>query len=129
MDEPNAASVALIRAGQVLLIERAFEPFKGDWTLPGGRREPGETIEGCAIREIGEELRLAIAELQPVMTMEISPRFRLAVFATARFTGEIVASAEIAAWAWVRPETIGMLRTTPDLDVALRRAFSLYELG
>ena len=129
MDEPNAASVALIRAGKVLLIERAFEPFKGDWTLPGGRREPGETIEACAIREIGEELGLAVSELRPVLTMWISPRFRLAVFATTRFTGEIVASAEIAARAWVRPGSVETLRTTPDLDVVLKRAFSLYELG
>ena len=50
----NAASVALIRKTQLLLIQRARAPMEGLWTLPGGRLEPGETIEACAQREVLE---------------------------------------------------------------------------
>jgi 8-oxo-dGTP diphosphatase len=38
-----------------LFIERALEPFKGRWALPGGFVRPGETPEAAARRELGEE--------------------------------------------------------------------------
>ena len=125
--EPNAASVALIRDGEVLLIERAFEPFKGMWTLPGGRREPDESIEATAVRELMEELGVAVENLRPVVLLGIGHGFRLQVFASDQFVGELVPSSEIAAWRWVRPAAIGGLATTPDLDRVLAAATALYD--
>lgn len=49
----------------VLLIERAEEPFKGTWALPGGFLQPDETIEACARRELLEEPGL-LAEIHLV---------------------------------------------------------------
>jgi 8-oxo-dGTP pyrophosphatase MutT (NUDIX family) len=123
--EPNAASVALVRGGEVLLIQRAFPPLNGFWTLPGGRREPGESIEATAIRELAEELGLDVARLQPVLRLGVAGRFRLQVFATRSFAGEVTPSREIAGWRWVRPEAIRDLPTTPDLDRVLARAFAV----
>ena len=37
---------------QVLLWERAREPFLGAWALPGGRLDPGETLEGSIRRHL-----------------------------------------------------------------------------
>jgi ADP-ribose pyrophosphatase YjhB (NUDIX family) len=129
VEEPIfAASVALLRGPEVLLIERVKPPYAAYWTLPGGRLEPGESPEHCAIREIGEELGLAISDLRPVLTMTVSPEFpsRLAVFATRRFAGTITPSDEIAAWRWLSPGAIGNLRTTPRLAEVVDRAFSLF---
>ena len=51
--------VALIeKAGSVLLVKRAVEPGKGDWGLPGGFIESGETITAAALREVKEETNL-----------------------------------------------------------------------
>jgi ADP-ribose pyrophosphatase YjhB (NUDIX family) len=124
-NEPNAASVALVRGDEVLLIQRAFAPLQGLWTLPGGRREPGETIERTAVRELAEELALRVDGLQPVLQMGVAGRFRLQVFATRSFAGGLAPSPEIAAWRWVRPAAIGDLPTTPDLDRVLARAFAV----
>jgi 8-oxo-dGTP diphosphatase len=131
MNEANAASVALIRADEVLLIQRAFPPFQGLWTLPGGRREPDETIEECAIREVREELGLGVFALQPVITMAIgdAPRFLLAVFATTGFEGVILPSDEILDYRWMTSPRIEGLATTPDLDNVLRLACGLFEQG
>ena len=125
----NAASVALINAGKVLLIQRAFAPYQNLWTLPGGRIEPDETIEACAAREIREELGLIVFGLQPVLTQALGQdkQFQLAVFATMTFEGDITPSDEIKAHQWVSPNVLGALRTTARLDVVLDRAFALFD--
>lgn len=125
--EPNAASVALIHGDEVLLIQRAFAPYQGLWTLPGGRHEPGETIQETAIREIREELALDVVGLKAVTAMRLSTGFLLQVFATQRFSGALRPSPEIADWRWLQPDQIGGLATTPGLDDVLERAFALFD--
>lgn len=39
----------------VLLIERAHQPFKGNWALPGGFLNDNEGLDQCAARELAEE--------------------------------------------------------------------------
>ena len=40
---------------EILLIERARAPYQGCWALPGGFKEPDETLEAAALRELAEE--------------------------------------------------------------------------
>jgi ADP-ribose pyrophosphatase YjhB (NUDIX family) len=122
-----AASVALVRKHEVLLIQRARPPSAGAWTLPGGRLEPGETAEGCAIREIREELGLAVFGLRPVTLIEVRGH-QLRVFATEGFEGEIVPdAAEVRQWRWARPNDLAALRTTLDLGDVMRRVLRMYD--
>lgn len=46
---------------KILLIKRDTLPFKGYWALPGGRMDPGETVEQTCIREVKEETGLDVA--------------------------------------------------------------------
>lgn len=127
IDTPNAASVAIVREGKVLLIKRAFAPYQHLWTLPGGRAEPGESIEQCAVREITEELGLVIRNPRPVLVQALGRDglFRLAVFATRDFSGQIRPSNEIADHKWMAPAALPALRTTSRLDDVLAKAFAV----
>ena len=50
-----AAGVVCLRCGEVLLIRRGKPPRQGEWSLPGGRIEWGETAAEAALRELTEE--------------------------------------------------------------------------
>lgn len=128
---PDAASVALIAGNKVLLIKRAFAPWRGAWSLPGGRLEPGETIEDCARREIFEELGLRVSSLRPVtcLAFESPNRFQLQVFASEWFDGVIKPSGEVSEIAWIERAGLADLPTTPDLDRVLALAFSIVGQG
>lgn len=45
---------------KILLIKRNTRPFVGYWALPGGRMDPGETINQTIIREVKEETGLDV---------------------------------------------------------------------
>jgi 8-oxo-dGTP diphosphatase len=51
---------------KILLIKRNTIPFKGYWALPGGRLDPGETIEQTIIRDVKEETGLDVTIVRKV---------------------------------------------------------------
>jgi 8-oxo-dGTP diphosphatase len=50
-----AVGIVCLRGDQVLLIRRGTPPRQGEWSLPGGRIEPGERAVDAALRELREE--------------------------------------------------------------------------
>ncbi len=47
--------VVCLRGREVLLIQRGKPPREGQWSIPGGRMEWGETVTDAALRELREE--------------------------------------------------------------------------
>ena len=83
----------------VVLIRRGSDPFKGQWALPGGFVEVGETVEAAAVREAAEETGLVVelAHLVGVYSEpERDPRgHNVSVAFLARvFGGELLASTD-----------------------------------
>src|SRR5437660_754322 len=65
---------------KVLLIERALEPFKGRWALPGGFVRVEETLDEAARRELEEEAGLKNVFLEQLYTfgaVDRDPRERV----------------------------------------------------
>ncbi|MER8473677.1 NUDIX domain-containing protein [Mesorhizobium sp. M1328] len=66
-----ASAVVLDEEGRLLLVQRAHQPDKGCWTLPGGCVEAGETLEQAVIREVAEETGLAIRVVREVGQLKV----------------------------------------------------------
>ena len=65
MSKPNtpaltADAIILYKEDNIILIRRGHPPFKGEYALPGGFVDVGETIESACIREAKEETNLDV---------------------------------------------------------------------
>ena len=107
------AAAALVDAdGRVLICQRPQgKQLAGLWEFPGGKVEAGETPEACLIRELEEELGIAVTHacLAPfVFASHEYESFHLLMplYLVRRWSGTMAAR-EHAALAWVKPSRLG----------------------
>lgn len=62
----TAAAIIEFPNDKILLIKRGTRVFRGHWALPGGRTEPGETVEETVVREVKEETGLDVEILKKI---------------------------------------------------------------
>lgn len=105
MLEPLEVAVAVIeREGRFLITQRKpSDSFGGLWEFPGGKLEPGESMELALAREIEEELglRVEVAGLRMVIRHQYPARaVRLHCFDCRVVSGDPRAI-DCADWRWV----------------------------
>jgi ADP-ribose pyrophosphatase YjhB (NUDIX family) len=109
-ENPAVTAFALIeRDGCYLVLERAHEPYRGRWDLPGGFVEAGESPLDAVRREVLEETGLQIEEpaIIGVYTSRYGDEGKWTVdvaFHCAGAAGELRLSPESADAAWVAIE-------------------------
>jgi ADP-ribose pyrophosphatase YjhB (NUDIX family) len=70
-DRPFVGCLAVVRRGcRILLAERSVPPGVGRWGFPGGMQELGETVHGCAERELLEETGIAAAAVRSLSVLD-----------------------------------------------------------
>jgi 8-oxo-dGTP diphosphatase len=95
----------------VVLIRRRYEPFEGQWALPGGFVEVGETVEEAAVREVAEETGLAV-ELSRLVGVYSEPDrdprgHNVSVaFLAVVLSGDLVAATDAAEVAVLDPDAV-----------------------
>ncbi|MFF7196874.1 NUDIX domain-containing protein [Streptomyces sp. NPDC008079] len=77
-------------------MERGWDPHKGQWALPGGHVSIGESALAAAVRELEEEVGIAVpaADLRPVGTYDTPGRDPRGRYVTAAYTATLPALAE-----------------------------------
>jgi 8-oxo-dGTP diphosphatase len=107
------AGVLVVRGGQLLLVRRRIEPFKGHWDIPGGFLEETETPEAGAVREVREEtgLEVRLTGLFGFYVDRCLYQEQVGVTLNAYFLGEVVdgqerAGDDAAELRWFSPDEI-----------------------
>jgi 8-oxo-dGTP diphosphatase len=131
-----AVSIAVFRAGRVLLASRTKPPLDMLFTLPGGLVEPGETLPEAALRELAEEVGVEAAIVgfnDHVEFIERDPdgrvrhHFVIASFAARWRAGEATAGPEAHQVLWALPGDLAGLALTPGLPRIVARARAMVE--
>ncbi len=108
--------VVVLRPGAVLLVRRGRPPSQGDWSLPGGAQELGETAEAAARRELIEETALTVGPLRLAGTVDSIHRdadgrvryhYTILDFAARWQDGEPVAGGDVTAALWAPFDGLG----------------------
>lgn len=60
----------VVQDNRVLLVQRGTEPLKGQWSIPGGLIDVGETLREAVIREVKEETGLDVEPLELVELLD-----------------------------------------------------------
>jgi ADP-ribose pyrophosphatase YjhB (NUDIX family) len=97
-----AADCVVVKNGLVLLIERAHEPRKGNWSTPGGYVEAGEHPRDAAKRECFEETGMTVEldSLIGVYVDDIPNGFNQITAYAATTQDEPALSSEITNYGW-----------------------------
>ena len=108
MTEPIADAV-IVENGTVLLVQQRQQSAYGLWGFPGGHIETGETSEEAVIREIQEELGVALLRVKPFRTRRL--KIASGELELNTFTGElngpvILKDDELMAYGWFSLESL-----------------------
>ena len=131
----------IIDGGRTLLIRRGSEPLRGEWSIPGGTLELGETLEEGVARELLEETGLVVrvGELIEVFDriyaedgkiaaqVQKKPRFHYVIvdYLCERIGGEARAGSDVTEVAFAREEELGKFYLTETATRILKKAFAM----
>lgn len=127
----GVGAVVLSAAGDVLLVKRRQEPLAGQWSLPGGMLELGESLEAGVARELLEETGLHVS-VGPVVEVfdrilfddvgKVRYHFVLVDYLCRVRGGELAAGSDVEAAAWVHPSAMDSQHMTEKARAVILKA-------
>lgn len=118
---------------EILLVERAKEPLKGYWSLPGGIVETGEKLEDGIRREVREETGLEVDQLSVFEIFErIMPdsegkteyHYVLIDYLCRPAGGQLTPASDVSNARWVAQQNLRDYRLTEGTLAVVERAFA-----
>ena len=131
----------VIEDGRALLIRRGTEPLLGEWSIPGGTLELGETLQEGVARELLEETGVEVKVLELIevfdriylesasgeMAPTKGPRFHYVIvdYLCERIGGVAVAGSDVTDVAYAREDELERFNLTETATRILRKAFAM----
>ncbi len=131
----------IIDQGRTLLIRRGNEPLLGEWSIPGGTLEIGESLEEGVVRELLEETgievrilelievfdRIYLADSSIAAETKRRPRFHFVIvdYLCERLAGEPRAGSDVTDVAFAREEELTRFHLTETATRVLKKAFAM----
>jgi len=131
----------IVDRGRTVLIRRGTEPLLGEWSIPGGTIEIGETIEEAVRRELGEETGLEVRVLElieffdriylengaPAAQDKRKPRYHyvIADYLCELVGGEARAGSDVTDLAFAREDELANFHLTEKATSVLKKAFAM----
>jgi 8-oxo-dGTP diphosphatase len=131
----------LIHKDRALLVRRGSEPLRGEWSIPGGTLELGETLAEGVARELLEETGLVVRVLGQIEVFERiypqksggaskgkkQPRFHYVIvdYLCERVSGKPCARSDVTDVAFAREDELGKFHLTETAQRVLRKAFAM----
>ena len=123
----------VVRGARALIIKRAHEPRKGEWSLPGGLLELGESLADAARREIKEETALDVVVGPVIETFDrvhrddggrVRYHFVIVDFVCWSEAGEAAAGSDAEDVAWVTAGELDAYRVNAHAAAVIRRGLA-----
>lgn len=138
----GVGGVIVDRHGRTVLIRRGSEPLRGEWSIPGGTLELGETLEQGIIREVREETGLEVRVLEFIELFDRiypgdgstdakdknKPRFHyvIADYLCEWMGGEPHAGSDVTDLAFAQEEELARFHLTETATRILKKAFAMH---
>ena len=132
----------IIDRERAVLIRRGSEPLLGEWSIPGGTLEIGETLEEGVARELFEETGIQVRVLELIEVFDRiypekhppgtkdkkKPRFHYVIvdYLCERAGGEPRAGSDVTDLAFAGEEDLGRFHLTETATRVLKKAFAMY---
>ncbi len=122
----------VIEDGRVALVKRGHPPLVGEWSIPGGAMEIGETVREAAAREACEEtgLKVEVLELLGIYDRllrdeagRVRYHYLLVDFLCRRVSGDLCAAGDADEARWFTPEEARSLPLPEDTAEVIRLGF------
>jgi 8-oxo-dGTP diphosphatase len=127
---------------RTVLIRRGSEPLRGEWSIPGGTLELGETLEQGIIREMREETGLEVRVLELIELFDriypgdgssgvkdkSKPRFHyvIADYLCEPLSGEPRAGSDVTDLAFAQENELAKFHLTETATRILKKAFAMH---
>ena len=131
----------IIENGRALLIRRGSEPLRGEWSIPGGTLELGESLQEGVARELREETGLDVRVLELIEVFDRifpdeglqasaqkrQPRFHFVIvdYLCEHISGEPRAGSDVTDVAFASEAELDQYHLTETATRVLKKAFAM----